>query len=1688
MDTVMDAKTCASTRGNHFTNLLFIKNTRLILLLTCLYSHVVGSYEIGDYYWQRSGLTFPDPGSACNHFLAETRASSPNLTWNLDEIVFLNPDFPHAGCLLSCEEGCYPRLVATAWAAQYSYGIDVPQTDTPVNQCVGNPIDPASGNKFQIEPLIQLDSKHPISFNLFFNSKRPEKWRHSYSQSVVAVTEQQAPVNAYYLASFCGDRTKLIESAGGFGDATQNSVLPINGYVFQGQPGLKILQAGQISAQLACEQNWSLVSNKFHYSWVNGSSSTYIGNGLCSIKDGNDIERMKVDIYRWPVGRKSFSDVNSCDDLDPTIPPQLDSEETINIRFTRNDGRLVRYLYNPVTLDLENQSDTGEKAELISDSINITGYRFYTSNDEIELYDASGRLQSITADDGHVQSLIYTINQDTGNLLLYQIINATGENINFSYETVGTENPFNRISSITDHDSRSWGFRFDVNKNLEYIDFPDTTTKQYHYEDGDNTDFLTGITDENGNRYASWTYNGNGKADSSAHGPLKNVDKVIINYAENTNQHNITIERYSELNAETENIVSVYKTHSAGGNKVVAAITGNNDVQFEHDPVTGNMEYKIEQGVKTEYSNYSSSGDPGTVIEAVATSEQRQTIYTYDPRYHSKIATVTEASVSAGNNKVTTYLYDDFGNNTEITIDGFKPEGTAVSRTTSFQYAGPYYQLSQIDGPRSDVSDVYSITYYPDDAGEGYNRARMKNVFSPLNMNLYSNITYTATGKIKTYLDANNVELTLDYFPGNGRLKSQQQHDLNTGEKHLTEWTYLATGEVKTITSGFDISDKATLTLNYDTARRLTGIVDGLGNNIEYILDSEGNVEQENIRDVDNALHKQLTQTFDSYNRLQLRTQVNENYTETWSADGTLDKTVDGKNVTTDYGYDSLRRLTQINQDMGGTSPQTADALTMLNYDVQDNLISVQNPVNGATVYSYDDLGNQLSQTSDDTGLTSYSYDDAGNITTLINANGETINYSYDALNRLTSMTTSNADDNYSFKYDSCKNGIGRLCRVSNNQNAQHYQYDAFGNVAAQQSLQYNYDTANRLKTITYPSGGIVQYDYNLAGQVEQVSLERNGSTTPLAANIAYQPFGDVSNLVYGSGLTLSQSKDTAYRPFAQSIFSVFELNYVDYDENGNLKQRDDAIASSTSLFAYDEHNRLSTATGEFGSRSYSYDKNANRTALTEDSNVTDNTYQPQSNRLTMRGLDNVSLDNNGNTLSIGERGYSYTKHNRLFEVFDNGVLKATYQYNGLGQRTSKTMADGSGKYFIYDTDGKLMAETDINGNVLFEYIYLNGQLLAKYSPDTDIDGINNAQEDQQGSNPVLPDQDGDGLSDLDEIFIHGTSIYSGDSDNDGVGDSEEVAFNSDPLDDNTSYGDINLNGEFNVGDYVLLMQFVLGTRTPSPTEQEQADINQDGTLNIQDLLLMQRVLLGLQLSWFNFSVDGLEEMFAQLYQNIIPQAYAADGDGDIYFVHNDYLGTPVKMTDMFGIVVWTASFDPFGKAVVDEDVDGDGASIGMNVRFPGQYYDGESGLHYNYFRTYDPELGRYLTSDPIGLFGGINTYGYVFGNPNRYIDPQGLMGSISALHELGENSNNKQEAYNNYIKNPTNENLQKWMDADSATPGTAANAVKESADAYYGRGLSDALKRLLPDRAKKIPNPEFPNNDENGSCPTTKN
>ena len=135
---------------------------------------------------------------------------------------------------------------------------------------------------------------------------------------------------------------------------------------------------------------------------------------------------------------------------------------------------------------------------------------------------------------------------------------------------------------------------------------------------------------------------------------------------------------------------------------------------------------------------------------------------------------------------------------------------------------------------------------------------------------------------------------------------------------------------------------------------------------------------------------------------------------------------------------------------------------------------------------------------------------------------------------------------------------------------------------------------------------------------------------------------------------------------------------------------------------------------------------------------------------------------------------------------------------------------------------------------------------------------------------------------------------------------------------------------------------------------------------------------------------DNLGLATTSAVSNVAVTAPPAQGTTQVFYIYSDQINTAREITDAAGVKVWQADPDAFGANLPNENPAGQG-QFTYNQRFPGQYFDRETGLHYNYYRDYDPQTGRYIQSDPIGLDGGINTYGYVGGKPLKFADPFGL-------------------------------------------------------------------------------------------------
>ncbi|MFV0476363.1 MAG: RHS repeat domain-containing protein, partial [Parahaliea sp.] len=213
------------------------------------------------------------------------------------------------------------------------------------------------------------------------------------------------------------------------------------------------------------------------------------------------------------------------------------------------------------------------------------------------------------------------------------------------------------------------------------------------------------------------------------------------------------------------------------------------------------------------------------------------------------------------------------------------------------------------------------------------------------------------------------------------------------------------------------------------------------------------------------------------------------------------------------------------------------------------------------------------------------------------------------------------------------------------------------------------------------------------------------------------------------------------------------------------------------------------------------------------------------------------------------------------------------------------------------------------------------------------------------------------------------------------------------------------------------------------------------------------------------------------IWQASIHNGSLTDARTEMHYLHTDHLGTPILATTKAGQTSWQAQAEAFGAAGILP-----GNRIRMNLRLPGQYFDGETGLHYNYFRDYDPSLGRYLTADPIGILkdysdpqlqvaiemglvtpqgwdGSLNhLYGYIDQNPVNFIDPTGLDSLRAALMQAIARGNTRQ--------------IRNIMDAlsDPKLKKAAQNALDKfgsKADDWIGKNCKGSINREFPDNLR---------------------
>jgi RHS repeat-associated protein len=915
------------------------------------------------------------------------------------------------------------------------------------------------------------------------------------------------------------------------------------------------------------------------------------------------------------------------------------------------------------------QGEADSVSTLLEDT---SGFTLRYKDRSSDRYDLNGRLLSETDPSGKTNTLTY----DSGTGRLAQVADDFGHVLTFQYNADG------RIDSITGPDNDATTHAYDAEGNLTQVTYPDGAIRKYLYENSTFKNHLTGIEDPGAVRFSTYAYNSSGKVTSSEH--ANGAGRVTLSYTNSTST-SVTDALDTARTFQFSKIRNAYRTTSIGGtscnwcqsSKSTSYDTnGNPSIETDFKNVQTRYIYDLTRNLETSRT------------EAYGTPRAR----TITTQWHTTFRVPMQIDEPG---RRTTFTHDANGNVLNSTI---LDTATSESRTWTYTY-NSFGQVLTADGPRTDVTDVTTYTYYS--CTSGYECGQLHTVTNALGHDTtYS--TYNAHGQPLTITDPNGVVTILTY-------DARQRLTSRTVGSEQSTFDYWPTGLLKKAT----LPDGSFLEYTYDAAHRLTEIEDSEGNRIVYTLDSMGNLTAEQLYDPSSALTQTRTRVFNTLNQLwkEIGAAGTANVTTQFSYDNNSNQT--GINAplsrNTTQAYDELNRLTQVTDPLSG--------ITQYGYNALDQLISVTDPRSKVTSYTYNALGDLIQQVSPDTGTTTNAYDSGGNLLTSTDARSKTGTYTYDALNRVTSL--SYPDQTISYTYDGGTNQKGRLTQVSDASGSTSWSYDAHGRVLSRQqsigvvkTLGYAYDSAGRLQTLTLPSGNTITYGYT-DGKVTSLSL--NGSTTILSS-VLYQPFRPAGGWTWGNSTLAIREYDTDGK--ITDIDSA-GLKTYSYDDAFRITGITDATNSSLSqTYGYDLLDRLTSATGTSLNQVWTYDANGNRLTQTGSAPST-YTVSSTSNRLSSVSgalTRTYSYDDSGSAISDGTVTFAYNDAGRMVSSTKASVA-TTYAINALGQRVKKTTG-GSSTYFIYDEAGYLIGEYDNAGTLIQETVWFGSAPVATLRPN----------------------------------------------------------------------------------------------------------------------------------------------------------------------------------------------------------------------------------------------------------------------------------------------------------------------------------------------------------------------------------
>ncbi|WP_406172604.1 polymorphic toxin type 30 domain-containing protein [Streptomyces sp. NBC_00996] len=817
--------------------------------------------------------------------------------------------------------------------------------------------------------------------------------------------------------------------------------------------------------------------------------------------------------------------------------------------------------------------------------------------------------------------------------------------------------------------------------------------------------------------------------------------------------------------------------------------------------------------------------------------------------------------------------------------------------------------------------------------------------------------TYDANGRITSWTDRNGTTYAYTYDEHGRVVRTEGSDDFLTGTLVYDDATRTTTvsdslghtrlyehNEALRLIRSIDPLGQVTLQ-EWDDEHRLTAVTDPLGHTTRYGYSPSGQVMS--------ILRPDGRQTIAEYNELDLPTAVTGPDGGMWRLeyDGRGNRTAvtDPSGATTRVTYNPVGHSTSTVDALGSATlfrcdavglplaiTDSSGAVTTYELDPFGRPTVITDPSGGTTRLEWTIEGKPACAVGPDGATESWFYDGEGNCISHIDAMGAVAHFEYTHFELLSARTGSDGV-RYEFAYDT----ETRVTKVTNPQGLTWaYEYDAVGNLVSETDFDgrtrtYEYDAAGFLRCRADALGQSVAFERNALGQVTRKDV--SGQVTTFAYDLTDQ-------LAQAAGLdtTLTLVRD------------------------GLGRLRSETINGRTVTYTYDELGRRTGRTTPSGAQSsWTYDAAGNRSHMVASGRSIEFTYDQAGRELARHIGGTLGLTRTYDPLGrlaaqsvtaasgrlVQHQAYTYRADGNLVGIEDQLSGKRRFDLDAAGRVTAVHAANWTETY-AYDEAGNQTSASwstsqlgrDAMGERTYEGTRITRAGNVRYEHDA-LGRIVLRQKTRLSRKPDTWRYEWDAEDRLTAVTTP---------------DGARWRYTYDPLGRRTAK--LRLVGD---GETVI----------------ERVDFTWDATTLCEQTTMSPALPNPVTLTWDHQDLRPI----AQTERITAADAPQEEIDSRFFAVVTDLVGTPSELVDEHGEIAWRTRSTLWGTTAWAAD-----STAYTPLRFPGQYYDPETGLHYNYFRHYDPETARYLTPDPLGLEPAPNPATYVL-NPHVWTDPLGL-------------------------------------------------------------------------------------------------